>query len=119
MRRPNPVKLQKQCDDFNERNPVGTSVKVKMDSGELRLTTTRSRAEVLSGHSAVIWLDGISGCYLLDRVSPAPEKKMVVPPIEHIADLIDDAAPGVLRPDTRLRIASRLRAALSAPEAKG
>ncbi|WP_374650281.1 hypothetical protein [Rhizorhabdus sp.] len=37
------------------------------------ITRTRSKAEVLSGHSAVIWLDGISGCYLLDRVTPIVE----------------------------------------------
>ncbi len=32
----------------------------------------RSDAQVLSGHSAVIWLENVSGCYLLDRVTPAP-----------------------------------------------
>ncbi|MDP1611680.1 MAG: hypothetical protein Q8M11_11530, partial [Sulfuritalea sp.] len=35
-------------------------------------TKTRSDAQVLSGHSAVIWLENVSGCYLLDRVTPAP-----------------------------------------------
>jgi hypothetical protein len=39
-----------------------------MDSGEIRETRTRSEAQVLGGHSAVVWLEGISGCYLLDRV---------------------------------------------------
>lgn len=66
-------KMQKQCSDFNSRAPVGTAVKVKMDSGEIRETVTTSAAEILSGHSAVIWLRGISGCYLLDRVSIASE----------------------------------------------
>ncbi|WP_063978321.1 MULTISPECIES: hypothetical protein [unclassified Ensifer] len=68
--RPNPVKLQAQCDAFNGQNAVGATVRVKKDSGEIVETTTRSRAEVLSGHSAVIWLEGISGCYLLNRVRP-------------------------------------------------
>lgn len=34
-------------------------------------TKTRTDAQVLSGHSAVIWVEGIAGCYLLDRVRPA------------------------------------------------
>jgi len=69
-RRPNAAALQKQCDTFNARFPVGQSVSVRKDDGGGTLTQTRAPAEVLSGHSAVIWLDGISGCYLLDRVTP-------------------------------------------------
>lgn len=46
--------------------------------------------------------------------APSPEKNLRVPTIERLADLIDDAAPGILRPDTRLRIASHIRAALAA-----
>ncbi|WP_324694567.1 hypothetical protein [Novosphingobium sp. RL4] len=68
-----PALLQQQCDDFNARFPVGQKVTVRRDDGEGVITNTRSRAEVLSGHSAVIWLDGISGCYLLDRVTPLTE----------------------------------------------
>ncbi|GAC1042308.1 hypothetical protein thsrh120_23120 [Rhizobium sp. No.120] len=70
MRRPNPATLQAQCDAFNSRYPVGQTVSVRKDDGAGVLTVTRSKAEVLSGHSAVIWLEGISGCYLLDRVTP-------------------------------------------------
>ncbi|WP_221142429.1 hypothetical protein [Rhizobium lentis] len=69
MRRPNVAKLQAACDAFNARVSVGSAVKLKKDSGEIIETKTRSRAEVLSGHSAVTWLEGISGCYLLDRVT--------------------------------------------------
>lgn len=64
------IVLQGQCDAFNESNPVGTAVIVQLDGGENRETVTTSEAQILSGHSAVIWLKGISGCYLLDRVSP-------------------------------------------------
>lgn len=63
------VNPQTAVDAFNAKYPVGTKVFVKRDNGEGQVTTTRSKADVLSGHSAVIWLDGISGCYLLDRVS--------------------------------------------------
>jgi hypothetical protein len=62
--------LQKQCDDFNAVFPVGQPVLLRKDNGEAVETVTRSRAEVLSGHSAVIWLEGVAGCYLLDRVVP-------------------------------------------------
>lgn len=65
-----PAELKRQCDDFNARFAVGHRVTVRLDDGTGTETTTRSKAEVLSGHSAVIWLHGITGCYLLDRVTP-------------------------------------------------
>lgn len=67
-RAPDPVKLQAQCDRWNEKYPVGTLVCVRRDNGAVETTKTRSEAQVLSGHTPVIWLEGISGCYLLDRV---------------------------------------------------
>lgn len=70
MRRPNTAALQRQCDVFNTRFTVGQAVTVRKDDGTGMSTTTRSQAQVLSGHTAVIWLDGITGCYLLDRVTP-------------------------------------------------
>jgi len=63
------AQLQAACDKFNAANAVGAAVTVQLDSGEIRETITASEAQVLSGHSAVIWLKGISGCYLLDRVT--------------------------------------------------
>jgi hypothetical protein len=35
------------------------------------LPTTFSEAQMLSGHIAVIWVEGISGAYLLNRVKPS------------------------------------------------
>ena len=70
MKRPNVKKMQGQCDTFNARCPVGGAVTVRLDSGEVRPTVTRSKAQILSGHTPVIWLEGITGCYLLDRVTP-------------------------------------------------
>ncbi|HEX2886799.1 hypothetical protein [Vineibacter terrae] len=63
--------LQRTVDRWNAQHPVSTAVIVRRDSGELQLTSTRSAAWVMSGHSAVILLNGISGCYHLDRVTPA------------------------------------------------
>lgn len=63
--------LQKLCDEFNDKYKVGTKGYLHMDSGEKKPTHTTSKAQVLSGHSAVIWVNGVSGCYLLDRFEPA------------------------------------------------
>lgn len=68
---PSAKKLTEAVARWNGAHEVGAKVFVRLDSGEQRETVTRSPAEVLSGHSAVIWLEGISGCYLLDRVRPA------------------------------------------------
>ncbi len=70
MTRADPAALELQCERFNARWPIGQAVTVRKDDGSGVQTNTRTRAQVLSGHSAVIWLDGISGCYLLDRVTP-------------------------------------------------
>lgn len=70
----NPKAQQRAVDDWNERYPVGQAVAVRFDRGETRMTKTRAAAEMLSGHSAVIWLEGISGCYLLSRVTPVTEE---------------------------------------------
>lgn len=69
-RPPSTSQLQAACDKFNTTHQVGAAVKVQLDGGEIRDTVTTSEAQVLSGHSAVIWLKGISGCYLLERVTP-------------------------------------------------
>lgn len=60
--------MQSKCDAFNEKNPVGSPVTVVEDLGERIDTKVRCPAQILSGHTAVVWLDGISGCYCLDRV---------------------------------------------------
>jgi hypothetical protein len=66
------AKLQKQCDEWNAAHPVGTAVICNKDFVGDVPTKTRSEAYVLSGHSPVIFLEGISGCYHLSHVRPAP-----------------------------------------------
>lgn len=58
------------CEKFNATYPVGTDVFLRKDNGTLVSTKTRSTAGVLNDREAVIWLEGIGGCYLLDRVTP-------------------------------------------------
>jgi hypothetical protein len=64
----NTTQLQAQCDVFNANIKVGDDVIVKRDfSGDVK-TVTVTEAQILSGHSAVVWLKDVSGCYLIDRV---------------------------------------------------
>ena len=73
--KPNLKKLQAECDAFNAKCPAGGKVSVKLDFvDEPRLTVTTSEAEILSGHSAAVWLEGIRGCYQLDHVTPINEE---------------------------------------------
>lgn len=67
-------KQVKLVQDWNAMHPVGIDVIVKKDDQTEQRTTTRSAAYMLGangdypGHTAVIMLDGISGCYELERV---------------------------------------------------
>jgi hypothetical protein len=54
--------------EWNARHPVGTLVDVTMDDGTVKRTRTIDEASMLGGHSAVAWLAGFSGCYMLSRV---------------------------------------------------
>lgn len=70
-------KAAAQVARFNERYPVGTPVIVSPYIGEKDgqfHTKTRTAAEVLSGHTAVVWVEGRAGCYCLDAVTAIPEK---------------------------------------------
>ena len=60
--------MQGKCDAFNKRNPIGSPVTVIKDLGEQVETKVRFPAQILSGHTAVVWLEDISGCYDLNRV---------------------------------------------------
>lgn len=62
--------MKQIVDDWNDKHPVGTPVIVDRGNEDFH-TRTRSGADILSGHTVVIWLEGISGCYALDRVRPA------------------------------------------------
>jgi hypothetical protein len=62
------ARLQDECDRWNAANPVGVAVDYTDDLGKVTATKTRSEAYVLSGHSCVVFLEGKSGCYALERV---------------------------------------------------
>ena len=68
--RTTPADLRDAVEDFNRRFPVGAEVTLRKDfAPDPVRTRTRSEAFVLSGHSPVVFLEGVVGCYLVSRVS--------------------------------------------------
>lgn len=67
-------KLQAECDAFNASTPVGAEVVVKMDDGKSVITKTRAEAQVLSGHTAVVWLD--NRAWAISTAEHVIEKRM-------------------------------------------
>ena len=63
-----PKNQQTAVNKWNRQHAIGTPVIVTLDDGTTRQTTTTSDAWLLGGHSAVIKLNSISGCYMLSRV---------------------------------------------------
>ena len=61
---------EKLVKEWNEKYFVGMPVIVFRDNGEALETTTRSEAQLLSGHTAVVWVKGLAGCYYLENVRP-------------------------------------------------
>ena len=80
-------------DAWNRENPPGTPVIVTKDDGTNFNTTTRSRAEMLGGHTPVIWLVGRSGCVGLDRVAVGKCAAKPVAAIYCFADFRHDRCP--------------------------
>ncbi len=69
-RKPARKQLEAQCYAWNAKHPVGVFVNVRKDDDTVVRTTTRGEAFVdQGGTSAVIRVEGISGYYLLDRVT--------------------------------------------------
>lgn len=58
-----------EVENWNLKHRVGDTVTVLKDNGDIVPTTTRSAAEITASGHAVIWLTGISGYYMLDRVT--------------------------------------------------
>ena len=70
MTKPNRATLEAKVAAWNSLYEVGQPVVVELDNGKELETVTRYPAQVLQGHSAVIWLVGVQGCYDLSRVRP-------------------------------------------------
>lgn len=72
--------LKQQAKDFNRCYPVGTRVRYWRGAreGQGLIGFTRYPAEVLGGHTPVVWICGCSGCIALSHVEPldAPLEKV-------------------------------------------
>jgi len=68
--------LEKRCAQWNAKHPIGTEVEYHPVIGApaFRLRKTRTQAQVLSGHTAVVWLEGESGCVALEACVPVNRK---------------------------------------------
>ncbi|MFI1485675.1 hypothetical protein [Streptomyces sp. NPDC020747] len=108
------------AETFNSRYPVGTPVvaypacRPEDHPGDRRLITrTRSKAQVLGGHTDVVWVDGHSACIALSHVDPVSEDEFKAARAAETAAAV--AEQGALpmpvgnAPD-RLQAASRLMA---------
>lgn len=69
MRIPARLIAQRQLVSTWQDKPIGTAVTVRKDNGELFDTVTRSVPWMLGEHTAVIMVEGISGCYSLERIT--------------------------------------------------
>jgi hypothetical protein len=71
MRKPDVQALQRQCDAFNAVCAPGGQIMFKRDFvDEPFEARTRSEAYVLSGHSPVVFVEGVTGCYHLTHCEP-------------------------------------------------
>ncbi|QGZ56704.1 hypothetical protein [Paraburkholderia acidiphila] len=61
-----------EADAFNHRVKVGQFVDYRshLPDGPITRYRTRTEASVLSGHTAVVWLEGKSGCVCVSHCAP-------------------------------------------------
>lgn len=71
-KRPDAFQLSETCRHWNASYPVGTTVDFINHPGDEPVrTTTTSEAYVMGGHTACIFLAGVSGCVDLDHCTRA------------------------------------------------
>ena len=70
-------RIQEQCQmvrNFNQCCPTGQKVKITNDDKSTFEAKTRTPAQLLSGHTAVVWLEDVAGCYALTRIETIPNE---------------------------------------------
>jgi hypothetical protein len=62
----------KRAADWNAHYPIGTDVRFwpGLREGDGQVSKTRTRAQVLYGHTAVLWVEGRGDCIALTHVLP-------------------------------------------------
>lgn len=78
IKQPTVEQLEERCRQWNASYPIGAEVEYHSVIGAQRnvLTRTNSVAYVLSGHTAVCFVDGVSGCVALDALVPVNGRKV-------------------------------------------
>jgi hypothetical protein len=68
------VSQAKLIDKWNRAFAVGTQIRYWTGAREGigKTSFTRSTAQLLGGHTAVVWVDGESACVALSHVEPVP-----------------------------------------------
>lgn len=69
-RQPTTEQMQAQCDAFNAAHPVGSPIEVwtGLIEGAPKAAKVREPAQILSGHTAVVYIDVGRGCVALTHV---------------------------------------------------
>jgi hypothetical protein len=63
-----------QVDSWNRYYPTGTEVEYRLHHAAMpKLTTTTTEAQLLGGHTAVVWVKGVSGCVAISHCTPVAE----------------------------------------------
>lgn len=78
--RPNPAQAERLVREWNDKHKPRKLVEVTLDDGSIKETCTTSEAWVLGGHTAVVMLNGIVGCYNLNRVRPRTDNTVPYQP---------------------------------------
>lgn len=65
-------RMERIVEDFNQKAPIGTTVRYFPISGqefrhEYRDRKVKYPAEILSGHTPVVWLEGERGCVAVEN----------------------------------------------------
>jgi hypothetical protein len=69
-------RLQGKIEAWNRAHVIGEPIKYRDDYGKVIESKTLSEAWVLSGHTAVIKIEGRSGCYDFERIIQAEGKQI-------------------------------------------
>ena len=75
MKKPSLRSLRSQVEEWNTHYPIGTEVVFHPVIGRelnTRIRKTRTEAQILGDHTAIVFLDGESGCVALDACTPIP-----------------------------------------------
>lgn len=71
-----PSNEQKKAEEFNKKYPIGTPVRYWPGArhGKGCESKTRTDAQLLGNHTAVVWVENFPACLALSHIAPIVEK---------------------------------------------